>query len=241
MIRGLILLLAAGAVWAQTPPQQQVQPPAQPPAGAAARGGQRPQNPTRDAHTSGLWTRRSCRMEKCRRQTPRADFIIGPTHMPAAETIVHEGVPQGTVYEFTMSRRTAKSIPASRVSAGRWARPTRPIRQSSSSPTSHPAAYTRHMAVYVPKQYVPGTVAPFIVGADGAGPAAVYSARQPDCRRPRAGDDCDLHRERQRGCAGKRARAGIRHDVRPVRGVCRERNIAACRNRNSNVQVDARP
>jgi enterochelin esterase-like enzyme len=32
---------------------------------------------------------------------------------------------------------------------------------------SHPAPYTRKMAVYVPKQYVPGTVAPFIVGADG--------------------------------------------------------------------------
>jgi enterochelin esterase-like enzyme len=33
--------------------------------------------------------------------------------------------------------------------------------------TSHPATYTRHVAVYVPKQYVPGTPAPFIVGADG--------------------------------------------------------------------------
>src|SRR6202043_1821402 len=33
--------------------------------------------------------------------------------------------------------------------------------------TSHPAPYTRRVAVYVPKQYVPGTVAPFIVGADG--------------------------------------------------------------------------
>jgi enterochelin esterase-like enzyme len=33
--------------------------------------------------------------------------------------------------------------------------------------TSHPAPYTRQVAVYVPKQYVPGTVAPFIVGADG--------------------------------------------------------------------------
>jgi enterochelin esterase-like enzyme len=32
---------------------------------------------------------------------------------------------------------------------------------------SHPAPYTRHVAVYVPKQYVPGTAAPFIVGADG--------------------------------------------------------------------------
>ena len=33
--------------------------------------------------------------------------------------------------------------------------------------TSHPAPYTRHVAVYVLQQYVPGTEAPFIVGADG--------------------------------------------------------------------------
>jgi enterochelin esterase-like enzyme len=33
--------------------------------------------------------------------------------------------------------------------------------------TSHPAPYTRRVAVYVPKQYVPGSAAPFIVGADG--------------------------------------------------------------------------
>ena len=33
--------------------------------------------------------------------------------------------------------------------------------------TSHPAPYIRQVAVYVPKQYVPGSAAPFIVGADG--------------------------------------------------------------------------
>jgi iron(III)-enterobactin esterase len=33
--------------------------------------------------------------------------------------------------------------------------------------TSHPAPYTCRVAVYVPKQYVAGTAAPFIVGADG--------------------------------------------------------------------------
>ena len=33
--------------------------------------------------------------------------------------------------------------------------------------TSHPAPYSRKVAVYVPQQYVPGTAAPFIVGADG--------------------------------------------------------------------------
>src|SRR5581483_7933374 len=33
--------------------------------------------------------------------------------------------------------------------------------------TSHPAPYTRKVTVYVPKQYVSGSVAPFLVGADG--------------------------------------------------------------------------
>src|ERR1700690_1440290 len=36
--------------------------------------------------------------------------------------------------------------------------------------TSHPAHYTRRVAVYVPKQYAPGAAAPFIVGADGPDP-----------------------------------------------------------------------
>src|SRR5690606_17349274 len=33
--------------------------------------------------------------------------------------------------------------------------------------TSRPAPYTRTVAVYIPQQYVPGSAAPFIVGADG--------------------------------------------------------------------------
>jgi len=36
--------------------------------------------------------------------------------------------------------------------------------------TSHAAPYARKVSVYVPKQYVPGSVAPFIVGADGPDP-----------------------------------------------------------------------
>jgi hypothetical protein len=33
--------------------------------------------------------------------------------------------------------------------------------------TSHPAPWTRKVGVYVPSAYVPGSIAPFIVGADG--------------------------------------------------------------------------
>jgi enterochelin esterase-like enzyme len=36
--------------------------------------------------------------------------------------------------------------------------------------TSHPAPYTRKVAVYVPKQYAAGDPVPFIVGADGPDP-----------------------------------------------------------------------
>src|SRR6202011_1806568 len=43
--------------------------------------------------------------------------------------------------------------------------PTNPLKLDVTS--SHPAPYTRKVAVYVPKQYVAGTEAPFIVGADG--------------------------------------------------------------------------
>jgi hypothetical protein len=54
MIRGLIFLLAAGAIYAQTPAAPQTQTQAgTAAAGGAARGGQRPPNPTRDAHTPG--------------------------------------------------------------------------------------------------------------------------------------------------------------------------------------------
>jgi enterochelin esterase-like enzyme len=34
-------------------------------------------------------------------------------------------------------------------------------------PTSHPAPYTRKVVVYIPAQYVPATVAPFLIGTDG--------------------------------------------------------------------------
>ena len=68
------------------------------------------------------------------------NFIIGPTHAPAPEMVVQEGVPKGTIHELTMR---------------------------SEDTTSHPAPYVRNVAVYVPAGYTPGTEAPFIVGADG--------------------------------------------------------------------------
>ena len=81
---------------------------------------------------------------------------------------MQDGVPQGTVFNFTMNSADSKIYPGIARDAGhvRHAR-SRTIPPSSIVTTSHPAPYTRRVAVYVPKQYVPGTAAPFIVGADG--------------------------------------------------------------------------
>src|SRR6202011_2923641 len=95
------------------------------------------------------------------------NFVIGPTHTPAFEMVVHAAVPQGVVHTFTMSSANSKIFPGIARDSGTFGTvsPTDPATLIVT--TSHPAPYTRTVAVYVPAQYVPGTIAPFIVGADG--------------------------------------------------------------------------
>jgi enterochelin esterase-like enzyme len=95
------------------------------------------------------------------------NFILGPTHNPAAEMTAQAGVPHGTVIEFTMSSADSKIYPGIARDPGTFGTPDPTDPAKLIVTTSHPAAYTRHVAVYVPAQYVPGTAAPFIVGADG--------------------------------------------------------------------------
>jgi enterochelin esterase-like enzyme len=80
---------------------------------------------------------------------------------------VHEGVPQGTVYELTMNSANSEVYPGIARDAGTFGTPDLVNPAKLVVTTSHPAPYSRHLAVYVPKQYVPGSAAPFIVGADG--------------------------------------------------------------------------
>ena len=123
--------------------------------------------PTRDPNTPGYVTAR----ELPDGTNPPADadgnFIIGPTHNRAPEMMVQTNVPQGTVYDFTMNSADSKIYPGIAREPGTFGTmdPADPAKLIVT--TSHPAPYTRHVSVYVPKQYVPGTVAPFIVGADG--------------------------------------------------------------------------
>ncbi len=76
-------------------------------------------------------------------------------------------VPQGVVYEFTMNSADSKIYPgiAREPNTFGTVDPANPAKLLVT--TSHPAPYTRRVSVYVPKQYVAGLIAPFIIGADG--------------------------------------------------------------------------
>lgn len=127
----------------------------------------RPTPPTRDPHAPGYVT--ATELPDGTNPPANADgnFIIGPTHSPAPEMSTHENVPQGTVFEFTMNSTDSKFYPGIAREANTFGTPDPANPAKLIVTTSHPAPYIRRVAVYVPKQYVPGTVAPFIVGADG--------------------------------------------------------------------------
>ena len=130
----------------------------------------RPAPPTRDPNTPGYVAAKELPDGAVPPPTADGNFIIGPTHNPAAETTVQDGVPQGAIYNFTMSSSDSRIYPGIAREAGTFgtADPNDPAKLIVT--TSHPAPYERKVAVYVPKQYVPGTLAPFLVGADGPDP-----------------------------------------------------------------------
>jgi len=127
----------------------------------------RPSPPTRDPHTAGYVTA----AELPDRELPAADadgnFIIGPAHPRAAEMAEQDGVPRGKIFNFTMNSADSRIYPgiAREPHTSRAPDPADPAKMIVT--TSHAAPYTRKVSVYVPAQYVAGTAAPFIVGADG--------------------------------------------------------------------------
>jgi iron(III)-enterobactin esterase len=145
----------------QTPAAPQgAAPPAQQPA-------PRPEPPARDPRTPGF----VAATELPDGAVPPADkdgnFIMGPTHERAPEMTVQDGVPRGTVHTFTMNSADSRLYPGIAREPGTFGTPDPTDPAKLVVTTSHPAPYTRRVAVYVPAQYVPGTEVPFIVGADG--------------------------------------------------------------------------
>ena len=126
----------------------------------------RPPAPARDPHTAGYVEAKELPDGENPLPTLDGNFIIGPTHTAVPEMSEHEGVPKGTVFNFTMESKDSKIYPGIAREPGSFGRPD-PNDPTKLLVESHPAAYTRKVAVYVPKQYVAGKIAPFIVGADG--------------------------------------------------------------------------
>ena len=136
-------------------------------ANVARAANKRPTPPTRNPHAPAFVAAKELPDGEVPPTDVDGNFIIGPTHERAPETSVQPGVPQGAVFNFTMSSVDSKIFPgiAREPNTFGTSDPYDPTKLIVT--TSHPAPYTRHVAVYVPHQYVRGTEAPFIVGADG--------------------------------------------------------------------------
>lgn len=129
----------------------------------------RPTPPTRDPHTPGYVDAKELPDGDVPSATVEGNFIIGPTHHPAPE-LAQTNELQGKVFNFIMSSANSKIYPGIARDTGTFGTPDPNDPAKLVVTTSHPAPYTRKVAVYVPKEYVPGTAAPFIVGADGPDP-----------------------------------------------------------------------
>lgn len=131
---------------------------------------QRPAPPVRSPHTEGYVEA----TELPDGTVPPADadgnFIIGPTHNPAPEMAEQQDVPKGVVHKLIMQSTDSTLYPGIAREKNTFGTPDPENPAKLIVTTSHPAPYTRKVSVYVPQQYVPGTVAPFIVGADGPDP-----------------------------------------------------------------------
>src|SRR6266545_4881058 len=71
----------------------------------------RPVPPTRDPNTPGYVQAKELPDGSVPPANADGNFIIGPTHNPAPEMTVQEGVPQGTVSTFTMNSADSRIYP----------------------------------------------------------------------------------------------------------------------------------
>jgi enterochelin esterase family protein len=153
----LWLLTAAIPLWGQAP--------------APAPRSERPTPPTRDPHTAGFVTATELPDRTIPPANVDGNFILGPTHDPAAELAPavqgNYELRNGRAIELTMNSSESKIYPGIARDANTFGVPDPADPAKLLVTTSHPAPYTRKVSVYIPKQYVAGSVAPFVVGADG--------------------------------------------------------------------------
>jgi iron(III)-enterobactin esterase len=132
-----------------------------------AQHSERPAPPTRDPHTPGYVSAKELPDGELPPPNIDGNFILGPTHSPSPEAAAPAGTKNGSVIEFAMNSSESKIYPGIARDPGTFGTPDPDNPAKLIVTTSHPAAYTRKVTVFVPSSYVPGAAAPFIVGADG--------------------------------------------------------------------------
>ena len=134
---------------------------------AVAPAAARPQPPTRSPDAPGAPS--FIRLDGKAGVNPPIDavgnFIIGPDYTPAPELNIVEGVPHGKVTQFTMNSKDSRFFnPGIARDTFGTVDPRNP---KTLIVETHPIDYQRTITVYVPAQYVPGLLAPFIIMHDG--------------------------------------------------------------------------
>jgi hypothetical protein len=131
--------------------------------------------PTRDPHNANYPLATSLPDGTLPSITAQGNFIIGPTHTPAPETVV-QNVPHGAIYTFSMTSEQSKIYNPGMVRdepsldyAVNNAATTPGDPSNVLIPTSYPGTWSRRIAVYVPAQLNRGTRAPLLVVGDGNG------------------------------------------------------------------------
>ena len=97
--------------------------------------------------------------------TTDGNFILGPTHQ--ADIPLQDHVITGKLVEFMMDSTDSRIYLGIAREPNTFGTPDPNDPAKLVVTTSRPAPYSHKVTVYVPAQYVAGTAAPFIVGADG--------------------------------------------------------------------------
>ncbi len=172
----------------------------------------------------------NCPTAKFRPPTPTATSSSAPPIPPAPEMTEHAGVPRGKVIEFTMSSADSKIYPGIARDADTFgtADPNDPakliVTTEPPRPLHAPGRRLRPHAIRRRRDRRRSSSA-----ADGPDPLLFTRSTISIAAGPRPGDGRHLHRQRQRRRPGQPARAGVRHDVGPLRRIRRDRSPAAGR------------
>src|SRR5882757_6375722 len=111
----------------------------------------RPTPPTRDPNSPGFVTAKELPDGSVPPAGADGNFIIGPSHPVATELAHAGGELKGNVIEFTMNSSDSKIYPGIARDANTFGTVDPADSAKVIVTTSHPAPYTRKVAVYVPK------------------------------------------------------------------------------------------